>query len=71
MRGDGLLASLILERRPDAEICGIDVLVRENTKIPVKQASMGRPYRSRTGSSHVVMFVDVLHHTVGSQASPV
>ena len=30
--GDGLLASLILERRRDAEICGIDVLVRENTR---------------------------------------
>jgi len=60
--GDGLLASLILERRRDAEISGIDVLVREKTKIPVKGFN-GSTIPFPDKSFDVVMFVDVLHHT--------
>jgi methylase of polypeptide subunit release factors len=35
--GDGLLANLILQKRPDIDLRGIDVLVREQTYIPVEE----------------------------------
>jgi SAM-dependent methyltransferase len=60
--GDGLIDRLILERRPDVSIQGIDVLVRQNTPIAVKQFDgMAIPYFD--ASFDLVMFVDVLHHT--------
>ena len=60
--GDGQLAFLIIQERPDIEVHGIDVLVRENTKIPVAQFDGKRfPYPDNTFD--VVMFSDVLHHT--------
>lgn len=61
--GDGLLATRIMEIRPDVEISGIDVLVREKTHIPVKQFD-GVTIPEADKSVDVVMFVDVLHHTV-------
>jgi len=50
--GDGLLAHLMTQKRPDLDLRGIDVLVRDRTHIPVDkfdgqvipmlmQASMG------------------------------
>lgn len=60
--GDGMLASLIRERRPDVEVRGIDVFVRERTHIQVESFDGSRiPYQDK--SFDVVMFVDVLHHT--------
>ena len=60
--GDGLLASLIMEQRPDLEISGIDVLVRPGTKIPVSEFDGSHiPFDDQ--SFDAVMFVDVLHHT--------
>jgi SAM-dependent methyltransferase len=60
--GDGLIAKLIMERRPDTRIEGIDVLVRPNTHVPVTQFDGGHiPHED--ASFEVVMFVDVLHHT--------
>lgn len=60
--GDGMLASLIGERRPDVEVRGIDVFVRDKTHIPVESFDGSRiPYQDK--SFDVVMFVDVLHHT--------
>jgi SAM-dependent methyltransferase len=60
--GDGLLASLIQQMRPDLELCGIDVLVRPQTKIPVEKFDGDKiPYAD--ASFDAVMFVDVLHHT--------
>lgn len=60
--GDGLLASLIVEQRPDLEISGIDVLVRPGTKIPVSEFDGSHiPFGDQ--SFDAVMFVDVLHHT--------
>lgn len=60
--GDGLVARRIAERRPDVEVHGIDVLVREHTHIPVEPFDGDRiPFPDR--SWDVVMFVDVLHHT--------
>lgn len=59
--GDGLLAYLIGAERPDVEIEGVDVLVRDRTRIPVRQFDgLTLPYGE--GSFDVVMLVDVLHH---------
>jgi SAM-dependent methyltransferase len=60
--GDGIVAQLIIELRPDVSIEGIDVLVRENTRIPVKYFD-GFSIPHPDDSFDVVMFVDVLHHT--------
>lgn len=60
--GDGLLDYEMIQERRDLELRGIDVLVREQTKIPVdKFDGMHIPYEN--ASFDVVMFVDVLHHT--------
>jgi len=60
--GDGLLASLIMERRGDLQLSGMDVLVRNETRIPVTQFNGSQiPFPDK--SIDVVMFVDVLHHT--------
>ncbi len=60
--GDGLLAQLIQQRRPDITIEGVDVLVRDQTHIPVK-AFDGMTLPFGVGTFDVAMFVDVLHHT--------
>lgn len=60
--GDGSLASLIMAKRPDVSLEGVDVLVRPHTSIPVRQFDGVRlPYDD--ASVDVAMFVDVLHHT--------
>lgn len=60
--GDGLLAYLIGQKRPDLTLVGIDVAVREETYVPVEKFDGGvLPYGD--ASLDVVMFVDVLHHT--------
>lgn len=60
--GDGLLAHLIQQKRPDIDMRGVDVLVRSGTHIPVDGFD-GRVLPCDDGSLDVVMFVDVLHHT--------
>lgn len=60
--GDGLLARLIADTRPDVTIEGIDVLVRGQTHVPVRPFD-GRQIPHPDQSFDVVMFVDVLHHT--------
>jgi SAM-dependent methyltransferase len=61
--GDGALSSEILNQRPDISLAGIDVFVRPETLIPVKKFDGSRiPYPD--GSFDVVIFVDVLHHTM-------
>src|SRR5687768_12448825 len=60
--GDGSIARAVMDRRPDVEIEGIDVLVRPETHIPVTEFDGTRiPHGDR--SFDAVMFVDVLHHT--------
>lgn len=60
--GDGTIASLWQEMRPDLQVEGIDILVRTDTKIPVRGFDgCTIPYNDR--SVDVVTFVDVLHHT--------
>ena len=63
--GDGLLASILLERRPDLEIRGVDVLVREHPHIPV-QLFDGKNLPFPDASFDGVLFSDVLHHTPDS-----
>lgn len=60
--GDGLIAKLIGEQRPDLTLEGIDVLVRPHTHIPVR-AFDGTHIDATDQSYDVVLFVDVLHHT--------
>lgn len=59
--GDGLLSHLIMKRLPDIELRGIDVLVRDQTHIPVDWFD-GRVIPYGDGAFDVVMLVDVLHH---------
>jgi len=60
--GDGLIARLIMEQRPDVRIQGIDVLVRPQTHIPITAFDGGSiPHGDATFDA--VLFVDVLHHT--------
>jgi len=60
--GDGLIARLVMEQRPDLELEGIDILVRPRTHVPVT-AFDGERVPHADGSFDAVMFVDVLHHT--------
>jgi SAM-dependent methyltransferase len=59
--GDGLLASRLLERRPDIRIKGLDVLPREETHVPVELFDGARIPLPDDGCD-VVLLVDVLHH---------
>lgn len=60
--GDGWLAAMIMERRHDLAIQGVDVLVRPGTRIPVAGFDGCRlPFDSEMFDC--VMLIDVLHHT--------
>ena len=60
--GDGSISRRILEARPDLTITGIDVLLRDDTKIPVCLFD-GETLPFPDKSFDAVMFIDVLHHT--------
>lgn len=60
--GDGSIAHLIMQRRPDVRIAGVDVLLREKSCIPIQWFD-GRVIPFADDSFEVAMFVDVLHHT--------
>ena len=60
--GDGLIARLINQKRTDIHLRGLDVQVRERTRIPVERFD-GEVIPYRDASFDGVMFVDVLHHT--------
>lgn len=60
--GDGQLARLVSDKRPDISIQGIDASVRQGTAIPVEKFD-GTSIPYSDGSFDVVMFLDVLHHT--------
>ena len=59
--GDGLLASLLQKSAPGTTITGIDVLVRNDTRIPVSKFD-GSSIPFDDDSFDAVMFTDVLHH---------
>lgn len=60
--GDGLISHLIMQRRPDVTIEGIDVLARPGAHIPVRKFD-GGAVPQEDGSFDVVLLLDVLHHT--------
>jgi SAM-dependent methyltransferase len=60
--GDGTIDAMLMERRPDLAITGVDVLVRPQTRVPV-HAFDGKRLPFADGAFDVVTFVDVLHHT--------
>ena len=60
--GSGTLAKAVMVLRPDVSFEGIDVLVRPNTDIPVKEYD-GYNIPAPDGHYDVALFVDVLHHT--------
>lgn len=59
--GDGEIAHLLQQRRPDISIRGVDVLVRPGTHVPVEPFD-GRTLPFNDDRFDAVMFVDVLHH---------
>jgi SAM-dependent methyltransferase len=60
--GDGLIDRLILARRADLQIAGVDVMVRPNSHIPVTTFDGRRlPFPDRSWDT--VLLCDVLHHT--------
>jgi SAM-dependent methyltransferase len=59
--GDGLLARRLMQRRPDIDIRGLDVLVRRQTHIPV-EAFDGKAIPYGDATFDAIMFIDVLHH---------
>jgi SAM-dependent methyltransferase len=60
--GDGRLARLVADKRPDISIHGMDVCPRTDAAIPVETFN-GRSIPYGEGNFDVVMFIDVLHHT--------
>jgi len=60
--GDGLVAHLIHEIRPDVSVEGIDIMLRPKSYVPIVEFD-GRVIPHPDASFDVVMFVDVLHHT--------
>jgi SAM-dependent methyltransferase len=60
--GDGLLAHLIGQRRPDIRLVGIDIAARPRCHIPVAEFD-GRTIPYSDGSFQTALMVDVLHHT--------
>jgi SAM-dependent methyltransferase len=59
--GDGTLAALVMQRRPELTIQGLELKARPTTAIPVREFDGTRlPEPNR--SVDVVLFVDVLHH---------
>jgi SAM-dependent methyltransferase len=60
--GDGCVSHLVNQQRPDLVLRGIDVIVRQQTAIPVDPYDGEHiPFDDR--QFDVVMLIDVLHHT--------
>jgi SAM-dependent methyltransferase len=60
--GDGAIASLVAQLRPDISIQGVEFLVRPECKIECR-AFDGASLPFPSGAFDVCLFVDVLHHT--------
>ena len=61
--GDGSIDKMILERRADLSLQGIDISLRPQLHIPVTRFD-GRTIPHADKSFDAVMFMDVLHHTL-------
>lgn len=64
--GDGKLAAGLQRLRPDCRFEGIDVLVREDTAIPVRYFD-GFTVPAADKSVDTVLLVDVLHHAADAE----
>jgi SAM-dependent methyltransferase len=60
--GDGLVARMLQDARPELRLEGLDVLVRPHTHVRVSPFD-GRRIPFPDASFDAVTFVDVLHHT--------
>lgn len=60
--GDGTIAALLIERRPDLTMEGVEYAPRPNCRIPC-QAFDGERLPFGDGAFNACLFVDVLHHT--------
>ena len=60
--GDGKLAWSLMQKRPDLQIDGVDVLLRNRSWLPVK-AFDGQTIPCEPSSFDGIMLIDVLHHT--------
>lgn len=59
--GDGLIDRLLLERRPDLHVAGVETRIRPDTRIPVTPFDGTRlPFGDKSWDT--VMLCDVLHH---------
>lgn len=65
--GDGLLTSFLARSRPDLQLVGVDVLVREGAHVPVDRFD-GRTLPYPDGSFDAVLCVDVVHHAEDPEA---
>jgi SAM-dependent methyltransferase len=60
--GDGTIAGLLMEQRPDISIEGVEIAPRPRCRIPCRTFDGGHlPFPDRAFDS--CLFVDVLHHT--------
>ena len=60
--GDGTIAGLIAERRPELAVEGVEVIPRPSCRVPCRAFDGAKlPFPDR--SFDVCLFVDVLHHT--------
>lgn len=59
--GSGELARAVMQLRPDLTIEGIDVLVRPETRIPVRSFD-GKTINEPDNSWDLCLLIDVLHH---------
>ena len=60
--GDGRIASLLKSQRPDVQVEGLDVLLRNQTCIPVHWFD-GCSIQCNDQSVDVLTLIDVLHHS--------
>jgi SAM-dependent methyltransferase len=65
--GDGLLDLALVEKRPDIELHGLDVQLRQKTHIPVEPFD-GRHIPHPDNSFDALLLVDVLHHAEDAEA---
>jgi len=59
--GDGTISRLLMHERPDLKVEGVDVLVRPNARIQVREYD-GRELPYTSASFDEVIVVDVVHH---------
>lgn len=65
--GDGRVARLVMDLRPDVTIRGVDVLARPDACVPIELFDGTHlPYKDR--EFHAAMMVDVLHHASDQDA---